>query len=278
MANDYRKKESTLKLEKLVEYEQVCSEVISGFVYVSSAAVAHDLDSIVSHQITHVVNCAGNTVLNLHSRDGVKYAALPINDDGSREDLACLVYFVFDYIERVWDEGGRVLIHCSRGVSRSCAFCIAFLMWRNVSGLKEACGDSAFSLLYNYVRGRRPVCQPNTGFTVQLIEWAGRRFPNLTISSNCAHHNFPQRENIFIEDKLVYHMASHVLNGLSMCAPKLCFKPGKRVPLSPNSKLIHPYSVLIIVTTTVAFVWVGNCCHANNESEGVLCADWLRRQ
>jgi len=82
MANDYRKKESTLKLEKLVEYEQVCSEVISGFVYVSSAAVAHDLDSIVSHQITHVVNCAGNTVLNLHSRDGVKYAALPINDDG----------------------------------------------------------------------------------------------------------------------------------------------------------------------------------------------------
>lgn len=45
-----------------------------------------------------------------------------------------------------WDEGGRVLIHCSRGVSRSCAFCIAFLMWRNVSGLKEACGDSAFSL------------------------------------------------------------------------------------------------------------------------------------
>lgn len=73
-------------------------------------------------------------------------------------------------------------------------------------------------------------------------------------------------------------MASHVLNGLSMCAPKLCFKPGKRVPLSPNSKLIHPYSVLIIVTTTVAFVWVGNCCHANNESEGVLCADWLRRQ
>lgn len=50
--------------------------------YVSSAAVAHDLDSIVSHQITHVVNCAGNTVLNLHSRDGVKYAALPINDDG----------------------------------------------------------------------------------------------------------------------------------------------------------------------------------------------------
>ena len=68
------------------------------------------------------------------------------------------MHFVLDYIERAheaaqsavhfgsrsfnarhrWDYGGCVFVHCARGVSRSCAFCIAFLMWRNALDYQEA--------------------------------------------------------------------------------------------------------------------------------------------
>lgn len=78
---------------------------------------------------------------------------------GTREDLMWFVYSVFDFIEHApvdqrdnmwgctesiktirhrWDKRGRVLVHCAQGVSRSCAFCIAFIMWRNGSGFQEA--------------------------------------------------------------------------------------------------------------------------------------------
>ena len=55
--------------------------------------------------------------------------------------------------------GGRVLLHCSQGVSRSASLAIAYLMWQRSASFEEVLAS------VNAVRG---VANPNIGFTCQV--------------------------------------------------------------------------------------------------------------
>lgn len=55
--------------------------------------------------------------------------------------------------------GGRVLIHCSQGVSRSVALAIAYLMWKR---------GQPFDEVLTAVKAIRGVANPNIGFTCQV--------------------------------------------------------------------------------------------------------------
>lgn len=55
-------------------------------------------------------------------------------------------------------QNGRVLIHCSQGVSRSTTLLIAFLMWRS---------DQAYDEVFQQVKASRGVANPNIGFICQ---------------------------------------------------------------------------------------------------------------
>lgn len=59
--------------------------------------------------------------------------------------------------------GGRVLVHCSQGVSRSTTIAIAYLMWKTGGSYEE---------IYQTVRALRGVTSPNIGFMCQLMNWA----------------------------------------------------------------------------------------------------------
>ena len=58
------------------------------------------------------------------------------------------------------NEGGKVLVHCSQGVSRSAALLIGYLMWRL---------DRPYDEVYTQVKAIRGVANPNIGFTCQVI-------------------------------------------------------------------------------------------------------------
>jgi hypothetical protein len=58
-----------------------------------------------------------------------------------------------------------VLVHCTQGVSRSCSFCIAYMMLYERLSYEDG---------YRTLKARRGICNPNAGFSSQLVLW-GRR-------------------------------------------------------------------------------------------------------
>ncbi|CAD5123333.1 unnamed protein product [Dimorphilus gyrociliatus] len=67
-----------------------------------------------------------------------------------------------DKIHDVGRNGGKTLVHCVAGVSRSSSICIAYLVKYNSMSLREA---------YFYVKEKRCIIRPNIGFFKQLIQY-----------------------------------------------------------------------------------------------------------
>ncbi|XP_073843604.1 dual specificity protein phosphatase 18 [Musca autumnalis] len=66
---------------------------------------------------------------------------------------------VADMIEEVRQNGGKTLVHCVAGVSRSASLCLAYLMKYQGMTLREA---------FMHIKTIRPQIRPNTGFFEQL--------------------------------------------------------------------------------------------------------------
>lgn len=58
--------------------------------------------------------------------------------------------------------GGKILVHCKAGVSRSATICIAYLMVHKSLTLDQA---------FDYVQSRREIISPNLSFMQQLFEF-----------------------------------------------------------------------------------------------------------
>ena len=142
------------------EFRRVCSEVVPNQVYISGWLVAEDWEELSSNGITHVINTA-SSVSKCPFPEKICYLPLTIEDSKS-EDIQSYFYICIDFIELAISSGGRVLVHCMEGVSRSCSIVIAYLMWKRGLTYKES---------QSFVQEARPICQPNTGFICQILEF-----------------------------------------------------------------------------------------------------------
>ena len=126
--------------------------------------------------ITHVINCNAFVIPNYHERPPTSAAAdappaLPLRyktlwlQDAPGEDVASVLFDCFDFIRDCVDSGGRVLVHCSQGVSRSVSVVVGYLMWRD---------DEAYERAFARVKEKRGVANPNMGFACQLMQWRRR--------------------------------------------------------------------------------------------------------
>ncbi|XP_011199326.2 dual specificity protein phosphatase 18 [Bactrocera dorsalis] len=79
--------------------------------------------------------------------------------DRPATDLSVHFDEVADMIEEVRQLGGKSLVHCVAGVSRSATLCLAYLMKYGGMSLRAA---------YLHVKAIRPQIRPNTGFFQQL--------------------------------------------------------------------------------------------------------------
>ncbi|KAL9648728.1 hypothetical protein ABK040_003666 [Willaertia magna] len=175
-----RKKERTLQLSPLntkgVEHVEepkilsgrelakqchlICSP-ITDYLFVGSVAVASDRDKLNQNGVTHIVNAAASVYCDNYFPNEFKYYSLSLYDDPN-ESIIGSFYGVIDFVENAIKNGGKVLIHCQMGVSRSCCLTIAYMMWKY---------KLTFSKALEEVKTKRACCSPNAGFLVQLSTW-----------------------------------------------------------------------------------------------------------
>jgi serine/threonine/tyrosine-interacting-like protein 1 len=107
-------------------------------------------------KVTHIVNISTEHTSNLPN---MRYMNVPICDDGAA-DILSLIPSVILFMVEALGNGGRVLVHCNLGISRSSTLVLAYLMYSR---------HWTLGLAYKFVRERRPLVHPNTGFMTQLL-------------------------------------------------------------------------------------------------------------
>lgn len=161
--NDDSISESQRKRRLLQYYRQQCSAILPNKLYLGASPVAENLEVLKSHGITHVLNAAADICNNSFPTD-FSYLAFYLKDS-KVEDISVVFYRSLEWIADAVSAGGRVFVHCGEGVSRSVTIVIAYLMWDFRWSFERA---------FDFVRDIRPIANPNTGFTFQLL-LLGRR-------------------------------------------------------------------------------------------------------
>lgn len=119
--------------------------------------------------INHIINCTNKAPI--FRIPGIKTTRICVKDD-LNEQLCDHFDKVTDNINETISNGGKVLVHCALGVSRSSTVCIAYLMKHHNLNLLEA---------HDLVRTHRSIIRPNPGFWKQLIEYEFKLYGKNTV-------------------------------------------------------------------------------------------------
>lgn len=153
------------KLEKL--------NFMHGFLAVGSEAHGQNLDFLLSEGFTHVVNVTQTPFDERVSRR-LKTLQIPVNDTLT-ENLLPYFFQALCFIDSARRNGGKVLVHCYAGISRSVSICVAYIIWAHGLPVSDALA---------FVKSHRPQASPNLNFHGQLImfERTLRELPGIGIS------------------------------------------------------------------------------------------------
>lgn len=125
---DFQLTEGQIRRGRMADCETECSQITRD-IYVGGYYVAGKLDILKANNITRIVNCSSAVVENhFIGIEGMKYLSLNMVD-GRQDDISWFLCEVIQFIISAKKAGERVLIHCEKGVSRSCSFVIAYRLW-----------------------------------------------------------------------------------------------------------------------------------------------------
>uniref|UniRef100_A0A6A7FSF3 protein-tyrosine-phosphatase n=2 Tax=Hirondellea gigas TaxID=1518452 RepID=A0A6A7FSF3_9CRUS len=158
--------DATQKCSPLTSLSQPCLPVanigptrILPFLYLGSQHDANNRQMLQDHCVLYELNVS----ISCPKPDFVQdshFLRIPVNDNFS-EKLTPYFWDAFNFIDKVRESGGSVLVHCLAGISRSATVAIAFVMKHLHLPYEEA---------YRYVKNRRPTISPNINFVGQLLE------------------------------------------------------------------------------------------------------------
>lgn len=124
------------------------------FLYISGAQPSNNYYRMLGIGITHVLNLCGDLIGNTSFDEQFKYLVFNMLDSPN-ESLEDVFPACFRFIDEAREQGGKVLVHCHQGVSRSPSVVIAYLMH---------CNNISFENAFAHVRRTRKVTSPNLGF------------------------------------------------------------------------------------------------------------------
>ena len=136
--------------------------------FVGDESSAQPPARLVEQGVTHVLNCTNKPNAALESPGGgmgagLVYLRLDLLD--STSDLPRMQSVLrqgVDFIRSGLQSGGTVLVHCQRGISRSCTLAMAYLIEAQQQPAEE---------VFESIRGARRICDPNLSYWCALHEW-----------------------------------------------------------------------------------------------------------
>ncbi|DBA02176.1 TPA: hypothetical protein N0F65_004811 [Lagenidium giganteum] len=163
------------------------NEILEGFLFLGNMWHAQSEAVVQNLGITHIVNASLDTE-NVFENEGVKYFEVKIKD---RPDADISAFFndVYAFIEEAKRmQHGRVLVHCTQGISRSATLVIMYLMRSNNWSLVTA---------VNFALASRGVVYPNEGFLRSLMDEEFRLYKGNSIAHEeldmLLQHQIPDR-------------------------------------------------------------------------------------
>ena len=148
------------KQKFLEEYMKIngdaASQIVPNFLFLGGHNSIKNANELSSQGITHVLNMAKELKLNTqeYSSKNIKILQIGAKDMemyNIRPDFDLAFMFIDDCLRT----GGKIIVNCARGISRSATIVIAYLMFRYNLRLNQA---------YTFVSSLRPQVRPNAGF------------------------------------------------------------------------------------------------------------------
>ena len=134
---------------------------IFDFLYLGSEWNASNLEELQANGVTHILN----VTREIDNFFPAVFKYLNIREyDVEETDLLQYWDSTYRFLKDCLEGGGRVLVHCKMGISRSASTVIAFAMKHFAWSLQEALSHTA---------GLRPVVNPNPAFREQLVTYEG---------------------------------------------------------------------------------------------------------
>ncbi|XP_068114096.1 dual specificity protein phosphatase 5 [Hyperolius riggenbachi] len=155
-------------------YDQGTPVEILPFLYLGSAYHASKCEFLANLRITALLNVSRKSAECI--KDQYDYKWIPVEDNHTT-DISSHFQEAIDFIDTVRHSGGKVLVHCEAGISRSPTICMAYLMKTKRLHLEEA---------FEYIKQRRSLISPNFSFMGQLLHYESEIFaskPSVPIMS-----------------------------------------------------------------------------------------------
>lgn len=133
-------------------------EIIPGL-FLGSISSTYNKKTLQNHGITHIIS----VIAGYQPPFPNDFYYLVVNAlDNTNNNLSSVFKDTNDFIEKAFEENGKILIHCMAGKSRSATIVIAFLM-------KEF--GINFNTSLKTIKYKRPIVEPNESFTNQLKKY-----------------------------------------------------------------------------------------------------------
>ena len=231
------KSEKEIKKEKLDAASSECTQV-TDYLYVCGEDVAKDFDCLIRNGITHVINASGINLDNFHDATGqFEYLKLNLLDHRS-QDISWFFMKAVAHIHKCRNAGGKCVVHCTQGVSRSCTLIIAYLIIVESMTYNEG---------FAFVKERRKVASPNCGFICNLLE--------LEKFCHFAMCNGGEGE----ESDRLFALLPHAAEDRNTWVPKVAMNSDSRKTLPPTLDLLDDRTSYVLVGRGMKLVvWDGS--------------------